>query len=76
MYSALISVSNRPPLSVTAQSQPSCFLCCNVVEEAKVSEAQTHGNFRSLQVYGKCEVPVELAHLAEGHFSLTGRGHY
>jgi hypothetical protein len=25
---------------------------------------------------GKGEVPVELAHLAEGHFSLAGRGRY
>jgi hypothetical protein len=29
---------NRPPLSVTAQPQPYCILCCNVAEEAKVPE--------------------------------------
>jgi hypothetical protein len=53
MYSSLISVSNGLPVGVTARPQPSYFLYCNVVEEAKVSEMQMHGNFKSLKVYGE-----------------------
>jgi hypothetical protein len=53
MYSELISVSNGPPLGVTARPQPSYFLCCNVLEEANVSKLQIHGNFRSPEVYGE-----------------------
>jgi hypothetical protein len=53
MYSALISESNGPPLGVTARPQLSYFLCCNVVEETKVSEMQIHSSFRSLEVYGE-----------------------
>lgn len=53
MYSELISVSNGPPLGVTACPQPSYFLYCNVAEETKVSKMQMHGDFRSLEVYGE-----------------------
>jgi hypothetical protein len=53
MFSELVSVSDRPPLGVTARPQPSYFLCGDVVEEAKVAKLQMHGSFRSLEVYGE-----------------------
>jgi hypothetical protein len=53
MYSELISVSNGPPLGVTARLQPSYFLSCNVAEEAKASKLHLYGSFRSLEVYGE-----------------------
>jgi hypothetical protein len=38
VYSELISVSNEPPLGVTAQPQLPGFSYCNVAKEAAVYE--------------------------------------